>query len=350
MSDSENNSQSENLIKNSELNAEELAGLPIDDVDKDLYANLYDAADEHKKGYKLYNFRRPDKFSKDHLRGLQDIHREFSRQLALVLTAYLRMHIEVDVVSVDQLTYDEFMRSIPNPLSIAIFELAPLPGQILLGVGFEVLSSIVDRMLGGVGTVEFKARDLTDVEVSLVKKMIERTIKTLEEAWSHVMPVDSNLIGLDNNYSGIQVATPGEIVALITFEVHIAGKHYGLINLCFPYPVLENVLSQLTTQHIFQTKGITATSEERQKMIEKLNTSNVDVNVLFGQTDVTLKDFLDLKAGDVIKLENKATEDLIIKINNERKFYGRPGKIKDKICVKITDRYDYYINALKRYF
>ncbi len=323
---------------------------PMDFNDKDIFVNGIDENDEHKKGYKLYNFRRPDKFSKDHLRGLQDIHKEFSRQLALVLTAYLRMHLEVDVVSVDQLTYDEFMRSVPNPISIAIFELNPLPGQILLGISFEVLSSIVDRMLGGVGTVEVKPRELTDVEESLVKKMIERTIQTLAEAWSHIVPVESNLIGLDNNYSGIQVATPGEIVALITLEVHISGKHYGLISLCFPYPVLENVLAQLTTQHIFQSKGIIATSEERQKMIEKLDTSMVDVNVLFGQTNVTMQDFLDLKEGDVLKLDNDAGEDLIVKINGERKFYARPGRVKDKICVKITDRYDYYVDALKRYF
>lgn len=318
--------------------------------ENDIFLNSFDEHDEHKKGYKLYNFRRPDKFSKDHLRGLQDIHREFSRQLALVLTAYLRMHLEVDVVSVDQLTYDEFMRSVPNPISIAIFELNPLPGQVLLGVSFEVLSSIVDRMLGGVGNVEIKPRELTDVEESLVKKMIERTIQTLADAWSHVIPVDGNLIGLDNNYSGIQVATPGEIVALITLEVHISGKHYGLISLCFPYPVLENILSQLTTQHIFQTKGIIATSEERQKMIEKLDTSLVDVNVLFGQTEISLQDFLDLKEGDVLKLDNAATEDLIVNVNGKRKFYSRAGKIKDKVCVKITDRYDYYVDALKRYF
>lgn len=329
---------------------DKIGAIPGGYPDSDVFMNGVDDSEEHKKGYKLYNFRRPDKFSKDHLRGLQDIHKEFSRQLALVLTAYLRMHLEVDVVSVDQLTYDEFMRSVPNPISIAIFELNPLPGQILLGISFEVLSSIVDRMLGGVGTVEVKPRELTDVEESLVKKMIERTTQTLADAWSHIIPVESNLIGLDNNYSGIQVATPGEIVALITLEVHISGKHYGLISLCFPYPVLENILSQLTTQHIFQAKGIIATSEERQKMIEKLDTSLVDVNVLFGQTEITMQDFLDLKEGDVLKLDNDASEDLIVRVNGERKFYARAGKIKEKICVKITDRYDYYVDALKRYF
>ncbi len=320
----------------------------IDFDDKELLKDT-EAQEETKRGYKLYNFRRPDKFSKDHLRGLQDIHREFSRQLSMVLTAYLRMQIELDVVSVDQLTYDEFMNSIPNPVSLAVFELNPLPGQILMGISFEVLSSIVDRMLGGVGSIEQNNRELTDIEESLVKKMIERSIQTLENAWSHIIPVESSLIGLDSNYSGIQIASAGEIVALVTFEMHIARQHYGLISICYPYPVLENLLEQLTTQHIFQTKGLIATSEERKKMIEKLNTSFIDVSVLFGQTELSFADVLALKAGDVIKLDNLCTDDLIVKVNGERKFYARPGKIKNKVCVKITDRYDDYVNTLKQF-
>lgn len=305
--------------------------------------------DDYKKGYKLYNFRRPDKFSKDHLRALQDVHREFSRQISLVLTAYLRMHIEIDVVSTDQLTYDEFMRSMPSPITIGIFELNPLPGQILLGISFEVLSCIVDRMLGGVGLSENKQRELTDIEEALAKKVIERTVKTLEGAWSSIIPVQAEVVGLDNSYQMIQVATSGEIVALITFEVQIAGRYFGLISLCFPYPVLENVLAHLSTQHIFQTKGIIATTEERQKMIQKLNTSKVDLSVLFGSCSLSLAEFLDVKEGDILRLENKTNDDLVVKINEEKKFFARPGTMKNKICVKITDRYDPVTDSLKGY-
>lgn len=305
--------------------------------------------DDYKKGYKLYNFRRPDKFSKDHLRALQDVHREFSRQISLVLTAYLRMHIEIDVVSTDQLTYDEFMRSMPSPITIGIFELNPLPGQILLGVSFEVLSCIVDRMLGGVGLSENKQRELTDIEEALAKKVIERTVKTLESAWSSIIPVQAEVVGLDNSYQMIQVATSGEIVALITFEVQIAGRYFGLISLCFPYPVLENVLAHLSTQHIFQTKGIIATTEERQKMIQKLNTSKVDLSVLFGSCNLSLSEFLDVKEGDILRLDNKTNEDLVVKVNEEKKFFARPGTMKNKICVKITDRYDPVTDSLKGY-
>ncbi len=305
--------------------------------------------DDYKKGYKLYNFRRPDKFSKDHLRALQDVHREFSRQLSLVLTAYLRMHIEVDVVSTDQLTYDEFIRSMPSPITIGIFELNPLPGQVLLGISFEILSCIVDRMLGGIGLSENKQRELTDIEESLAKKVIERTVKTLEGAWSSIIPVQAEVVGLDSSYQMIQIATSGEIVALITFEVQVAGKYFGLISLCFPYPVLETVLVHLSTQHIFQTKGIVATTEERQKMIQKLNTSRVDLSVLFGSCQITLADFLDVKEGDIIKLDNKISEDLVIKVNDEKKFFARPGTLKNNICVKVTDRYDATTDFLKGY-
>lgn len=336
---------------NDEFNTDSTYTTDIDTVGGSVY-NPYsedNSEDDYKKGYKLYNFRRPDKFSKDHLRALQDVHKEFSRQISLVLTAYLRMHIEIDVVSTDQLTYDEFMRSMPSPITIGIFELNPLPGQILLGISFEVLSCIVDRMLGGVGLSENRQRELTDIEESLAKKVIERTVKTLEGAWSNIVPVQAEVIGLDNSYQMIQVATSGEIVALITFEVQIAGRYFGLISLCFPYPVLENVLAHLSTQHIFQTKGIVATTEERQKMIEKLNTSKVDLSVLFGSCDLSLVEFLDIKEGDIIKLDNKTNDDLVVKVNDEKKFFARPGTMKKNVCIKITDVYDSTIDSLKGY-
>ena len=196
--------------------------------------SLYD----EKKGYKLYNFRRPDKFSKDHLRALQDIHKEFSRQYSLVLAAYLRMPIEITIISVDQLTYDEFTRSMPSPLTIGIVELDKLNGQILTGISHEVITSIVDRMLGGVGNGEDIPRELTDIEEALAKKVLERFIKSLEVAWKNIIPVKGEVIDIDNSYSFIQVCNPGEIVALITFEVQISNKQAGLLSLCFPYPVL----------------------------------------------------------------------------------------------------------------
>ena len=309
-----------------------------------------DFSDSEHKSYKLYNFRRPDKFSKDNLRALRDIHREFSKAISLVLSGYLRMRVEIEIVSVDQLTYEEFVRSMPSPISVGVFEFEPLSGQILLGISFEVISCIVNRMLGGVGSIEAQTRELTDIEKALAKKIINIIIKSLEDSWNAVIPVTGKFISLDDNYQSIQVATAGEIVALLTFEVQISGKHFGLFSLCFPYPVLETVLGHLSTQHIFQTKGLVASNDERLKMISKLNTSNVDLRVQFGQCNITLDDFLQLSEGDIIKLDNKVSDDLIVKVNGEKKFFARPGTMKDKICVKITDVYDEMHELLRNYF
>ena len=307
-------------------------------------------SDSEHKSYKLYNFRRPDKFSKDNLRALRDIHREFSKSISLVLSGYLRMRVEIEIVSVDQLTYEEFVRSMPSPISVGVFEFEPLSGQVLLGISFEVISCIVNRMLGGVGNIENQTRELTDIEKALAKKVINIIIKSLEDSWNTIIPVTGQFISLDDNYQSIQVATAGEIVALLTFEVQISGKHFGLFSLCFPYPVLETVLGHLSTQHIFQTKGLVASNDERLKMISKINTSNVDLRVQFGQCSITLDDFLQLSEGDIIKLDNKVQDDLIVKVNGEKKFFARPGTLKDKICVKITDVYDEMHELLRNYF
>ena len=306
--------------------------------------------DSEHKSYKLYNFRRPDKFSKDNLRALRDIHREFSKAISLILSGYLRMRVEIEIVSVDQLTYEEFVRSMPSPISVGVFEFEPLSGQILLGISFEVLSSIVNRMLGGVGTIDVQARELTDIEKALTRKVINIILQSLEDSWNSIVPVTGKFISLDDNYQSIQVATAGEIVALLTFEVQIAGKHFGLFSLCFPYPVLETVLGHLSTQHIFQTKGLVASNDERMRMIAKLNSSNVDLRVQFGSCSITLDDFLQLTEGDIIKLDNKVQDDLIVKVNGEKKFFARPGTIKDNICVKITEVYDEMHELLRNYF
>ncbi len=319
----------------------------IQNIDTNIFDNLDEA--EH-KSYKLYNFRRPDKFSKDNLRALRDIHREFSKAISLVLSGYLRMRVEIEIVSVDQLTYEEFIRSMPSPISVGVFEFEPLSGQILLGISFEVLSCIVNRMLGGVGNIDSQSRELTDIEKALAKKIINIIIQSLEDSWNAIIPVTGKFISLDDNYQSIQVATAGEIVALLTFEVQISGKHFGLFSICFPYPVLETVLGHLSTQHIFQTKGLVASNEERLKMISKLNSSNVDLRVQFGSCSITLDDFLQLTEGDIIKLDNKVQDDLIVKVNGEKKFFARPGTIKDNICVKITDVYDEMHELLRNYF
>lgn len=299
--------------------------------------DTYDESTGDKKGYKLYNFRRPDKFSKDHLRALQTIHDGFSRQLGLVLTSYLRMQVDVDVVSVDQLTYDEFIRSMPNPITVSIIELLPLPGQILMGMGHEVTSGIIDRMLGGMGVSEARPRELTDIEESLIRRVIDKSIRSLEEAWNNVMPLEANLVGIEDNYILIQVATPGEIVALVTFEVQLGGRDSGLMSLCLPYPVLETVVSQLSAQHIFHSRNHEISDEDQNKIIQKLAPATLAVDVTLGSVDINVKELLELRVGDVLRLESMVSDPLILNVEGIPKFTARPGTLKNKLAVNVMD-------------
>ncbi len=290
-----------------------------------------------KRSYKLYNFRRPDKFSKDHLRALQTIHDSFARQLGLLLTAYLRMNVEIDVVSVDQLTYDEFVRSMPSPVTVTIIEMDPLAGQSLLGFSYDISSSMIDRMLGGPGQSEQKPRELTDIEQSLIKRIIDKSLECLEEAWHSFISVSINVIGMEDGYNLIQVATPGEIVALITFEITLNNKDSGLMSLCIPYPVLESVLNQLSAQHIFYRQNETVSEEDRDLILSKLNYAKMPIEVFLAGTQLTVSELLDLSVGDVIKLDRPASSDLLVNVNHRPKFYARPGKVKDKLAIFVTE-------------
>jgi len=312
------------------------SGLDKTSIDPQYTNTLIENFEEERRGYKLYNFRRPDKFSKDHLKALQDIHKEFSRQLAISLGAYLRLGMEIDVVSVDQLTYDEFARSLPNPATIGVIELNPLPGQIFLAMSHEVISSVVDRMLGGTGLGETKARELTDIEEALAKKVFDRMTKTLEKAWKSVFPVRGSVIGVDTNSILAQLAGPGEVVALITLEIQVANKYSGLLSLCFLYPVLEMVIEQLSSQQIFHSKGKISSPEDKQKILTKIGPSSVKINVMLGKTDIRVAEVVDLKIGDVVRLDNSISDNLLVKVNNIPKFLARPGTKKNKIAVNIV--------------
>ena len=297
------------------------------------------SVEDFKRGCKLYNFRRPDKFSKEHLKALQDIHRDYVRHLATELTSYLRMEVEIDVISTDQLTYEEYVCSMPSHIQNMIFKLNPLSGEISLGMSPEILAVILDRMLGGAGTNNSPNRELTQIEELLTIKFTEKLIKILEEAWNTILPVKSEFSAIANGYHSVPITTAGEIVTLISFEVRLGQKTFGLMNLCFPYPVLETILPKLTPQYIYQHASVVANEIGRNETLEKIRTAEVEMQVLLGSAQVAINDILDLKIDDIIKLDQKLDKELVACINKKKKFYVEPGLIQNKVCVKIAKQY-----------
>lgn len=291
------------------------------------------------RGCKLYNFRRPDKFSKEHLKALQDIHRDFVRHLAQILTAYLRMEVRIDVISVDQLTYEEYICSMPSNIQNMVFKLNPLTGEVSMGMSPDVLAVVLDRMLGGAGIVNEHGKELTQIEELLTTKFTEKIIKILEESWSAILPVKSEFVALANGYHSVPITTNGEIVSLISFEVRLGQKNFGLMNLCFPYPVLETVLPKLTPQYIYQHASVASNEVGRNETLEKIKGAYLEMQVILGKTKLQINDVLDLKINDVIKLDQKLNEELIACVNKKKKFFVIPGVINNKLCIKIVDQY-----------
>ena len=296
-------------------------------------------SEDFKPSCKLYNFRRPDKFSKEHLKALQDIHRDFARHLATILTGYLRMEVEIDVISIDQLTYEEYICSMPSHIQNMIFKLNPLSGEISMGMSPEVLAVVLDRMLGGAGVINDTARELTQIEELLTTKFVEKIIKILEEAWGTILPVKSEFVTLANGYHSVPITTSGEIVSLLSFEVRLGQKNFGLMNICLPYPVLETVLPKLTPQYIYQHASVVANEIGKNETLERIKGAELELQVILGMAQVEINEVLDLKIDDVIKLDQRLDKELVACVNKKKKFYVVPGVMQNKVCVKIADQY-----------
>ena len=209
----------------------------------------YSASKEQKK-VKIYDFRRPDKFSKDHIRTLQMMHETFARLTTTALSAQLRALVSVHVASVDQLTYEEFIRSIPNPATLAVINMDPLKGSAVLEIDPSITFTIIDKLFGGMGELAKISRELTDIELSVMEGIIVRILGNLRTAWSNVIDLRPRLGNIETDPQFAQIVPPNDMVVLITLETKV-GEVEGMTNLCIPYISIEPVISKLSAQYWF---------------------------------------------------------------------------------------------------
>lgn len=203
-------------------------------------------AEEEQKKIKTYDFKRPDKFSKDQIRTLFMLHESFSRMLNTYLSTHLRTLVNVEVASVEQLTYQEFVQSLANPSVISILAVPPLKGNIIMEVNTEIAFAFIDRVFGGEGKTNMKPRVLTEIEEVVVKRFIDTAMRNLKEAWSNVVDFTPSLEATESNPQFTQIVPPSDMVVIVTIQMKV-GDVEGMMNICIPYLVLEPVMSKLTT-------------------------------------------------------------------------------------------------------
>ncbi|HJP81872.1 MAG TPA: flagellar motor switch protein FliM [Fimbriimonadaceae bacterium] len=284
--------------------------------------------------YEVYDFRRPDKFSKDQLRTLQMLHETFARLAGSGLSAYLRAPVSIDLISLEQVPYEEYLRSI-NKSVFTIMSLPPLSGQAVLEIEFGLVFTMIDRMLGGPGK-EINRASLTDIERPLVRQMIERMFVALKSAWEGVVIVNPGIEGVETSSQFVQIAPPNDIVVTILFEVKM-GQQRGAMSLCIPYLVLKPITTKLSAQKWFAGSNRRTSPSSRRILSFQVNNAPVDCTVRLGGARLSINDFLALRPGDVLKIDRKTEQDLDLQIEGVPKFVGKPALQGKKLVFSVTD-------------
>ncbi|MCT4564068.1 MAG: flagellar motor switch protein FliM [Maledivibacter sp.] len=292
--------------------------------------------DTKEKKIKKYDFRRPDKFAKDQLRTLQIIHENFARLLNTFLSGYLRTLITIDVLSVEQLTYHEFSNSISDPAVLGIINFEPLNGQIIMDVSTDIAFTMIERVLGGNGRLLKETRGFTEIEVTLLKRVLIKINKLIVESWENIIGLNPSLEKIETNSQFAQIVSPNEIIALVTLNIKI-GEVEGMLNMCIPYYVLEPIIPKLSTRLWFSNNNKDITDEEKDAIKLGLEKTYVNVRAIIGNASITVSDFLNLQPGDVIQLDRKIYEDIEVVVGKQHKFTAKPGIKKKKVAIKISD-------------
>lgn len=292
--------------------------------------------EETQKKVRVYDFKRAVRFSKDHIRSLTRIHENFARYLTTYFSAQLRTFVQINVVQVEQLPYDEFIRSIPKMTILNIFEAEPLEGRMVLEVHPNVAFAMLDRLLGGTGTAPSKINALTEIETTIIERVFSRTFESLQEAWKTVIDLSPRMEALETNPQFMSLVSPNETIALISLSTKI-GDTTGMINLCIPHVVIEPIMTKLSAHHWFVSQKKEPAPEEVEALEYRVTRAQLPIIAELGDSRLSIQEFLSLSVGDVISLNKPVHDSLSIKVGNQLKFIGSPGTVKDRVAVQIDE-------------
>ncbi|MDL4840071.1 flagellar motor switch protein FliM [Aquibacillus rhizosphaerae] len=293
--------------------------------------------EEKDKKVRVYDFKRALRFSKDQIRSISRIHENFARLLTTYFSAQLRTYVNISVASVDQIPYEEFIRSIPTITILNIYSVAPLDGRIIFEFNPNIAYAMYDRMLGGKGNSVNKIENLTEIETKLMSQLFEKALDNLQEAWSSVVDIDPMLEEFEVNPQFLQLVSPNETVVVVSLNTTI-GESSGMINICIPHVVLEPIIPKLSVHYWMQTENTKERKPEEYENIAKgLEDAVLDMKVLLGKSSISINELLNLNKNDVIHLDQSIDKPLQLQVDNESMFLVQPGKNRQKLAVQIVE-------------
>ncbi|MCR4674690.1 MAG: flagellar motor switch protein FliM [Lachnospiraceae bacterium] len=310
----------------------------IDNLLKALSSGEVDV-DEMKKAnevqVKEYDFARPSKFSKEHLRTLEIIYDNYGRLLSTNLPIYLRKNIQVEVMNSEAVTYMEFSNALSNPVLLGIIDFAPLKGNIIMEMATKLGYAIIDRMLGGEGEPLEKTREFSEIELLIIERVMTSCVELMREPWENVLDVNPRLERIETNPQFAQIISPTEMIAIVTINIKI-GDVEGLINLCLPYLTLEPVMDKLNTKFWYsnmQDKTEEGFSGDIEALISK---ASIPVTAILGNSSISVSDFASIQPGDIIRLDRKVDDELDVFVGDIKKFTALPGSSGKNYAVRVT--------------
>ncbi len=319
--------------------ADVLSQNEIDNLLKQLSAGELDVKemnDEPVIKIKEYDFARPAKFSKEHLRTLEIIFEHFGRLVSSNLPAYLRKNVQIDVMNSEAVTYSEFSNALSNPVLLGIIDFYPLKGNIIIELAANIGYSIIDRMLGGIGEPLEKNRDFSEIEISILEKIFNIIVNLLKDPWKNVVHLEPRLERIETNSQFAQIISPSEMIAIITINVTI-GTVEGLMNICLPFITLEDIMDKLNTKYWFSTMQNSDEASYSDMIESAISKAQIPIKAVLGKSTISVMDFVNLQLNDIIKLNSSVEGELDVYVGNIKKFKALPGSATDKYAVKVTE-------------
>jgi len=283
-----------------------------------------------------FDFRLPNRISKNQLRTMRNIHENFAESFSSFLVSKLQTIVNINIISVDQIYYSEYVLSVSNPSFVYTFDIVDTDIKAILEIGPEFGITLVERLLGGPGGSQKSSETITAIEEKVMDVVVDRVMLDLKKSWAAFASYEFKVDKFEPNIDFAQITSPNESVLIISFEIVLEEQRY-MMNFCFATYAFDSVMAKLTSQSLssirpYRYKGTTA----QEIISQNLKLSEIPVKVEFGRSKITFNELTNLAIGDIIKLDSKIENENIISFAGKKLYAGRPGVINNKKAIKIT--------------
>src|SRR5690625_1131086 len=285
---------------------------------------------------RVYDFKRALRFSKDQIRSISRIYENYARLLTTFFSGQLRTYVNLSVASVDQIPYEEFIRSIPTMTVLNVYSVEPLEGRIILEVNPNIAYSMLDRLLCGKGDGQSNVKNLTEIETLILSQLFEKSAVNLQTAWESIVEIDPVLEDFEVNPQFLQMVSPNETVVVVSLTTQI-GDVSGMINICIPHIVLEPIIPNLSVHYWMETANKERDPETYGQITKHVKRVEVEAKAILGETEIKMNELMNLKENDVIYLDQSIDDPLQFAVNDEPKLLVQAGKLNNKLAVQVLE-------------